>query len=329
MSKKKRHNHNNKKRDNMQVNNKPQSASDSEIDNDIIEHTDEYSDVDSIEVDNPDEDNNDYLEDEDKVDIGELQNLIDEIEDIKPYEERRARRSNMPEREKKSLNIDKRLVLLVTSIVLAVALFVALIVDVTSSTENKESYVTSAKLKEVTNENVIALMNDYVKAVEACDMDTLDKLVDNIDNISADKLKKESEYIESYENIKLHYVKGINDGDLVVFMSYDNKILNIDTPAPGAMMVYVIKHEDDFRIHTGVHNDEEVLKYLEELAKNENVIEYNEDVNKAFEEACKSDKNLAEFKAAITATEEKSTGEDKSDKEETTEPEEDTTKKKK
>ena len=35
------------------------------------------------------------------------------------------------------------------------------------------------------------------------------------------------------------------------------------------------------------------------------LIEFNDNVNKAFDEVCKSDKNLAEFKAAITSAEDK------------------------
>lgn len=275
-------------------------------------------------------DNNDYLEDEDNVDIGELQTLMDEIEDIKPYEERRTRRNNLIEQQRRTTTIDKKVIILISSMVLAVALFIALIVDsCNTSSENKSDYVASAKLKEVTNEQVIKLMNDYVNAIESCNMDKLETLVDNIDNISADKLKKESEYIESYENITLDYVKGIDEGDLVVFMSYENKILNIDTLAPGAMMVYVIKKDDKYLVHTGVHTDEEVIKYYGELAKNKNVIEYNDNINKAFDEACKSDKNLAEFKAAITSTEQTSSDANNEDKEETTESPEKQTKKKK
>ncbi|MBE5926200.1 MAG: hypothetical protein E7270_04475 [Lachnospiraceae bacterium] len=310
MSKKKHHNKKSNKHNNDKQN----------VINDVIqEQTQEEEILDDEE---------DVLADEDnprEVDIRELNHIIDEIEDIKVYEERRTRRNNMIEKEKQSIGIDKRVILVIVSLILAVALFTTLIVDACcSGSSNKKSGPTDAKLKEVTNESVITLMNSYIEAIQKADIDALSEIVDNSDNISADKLAKESEYIEGYENIKLYYINGVNKGELVIFMSYDNKILNIKTPAPGAMMLYVIKKDDKYLVHTGVKDDKEVLEYIEKLGKNKNVIEFNDKVNKAFEDACKSDKNLAEFKAAITSTEEK---QDKD--EETTEAVEETTTKKK
>ena len=321
MSKKKRHNKNVKKNESINTQNIVDEA---EIEEILTDEEQPILNEDIKEV--PEEENTDFLEDEDRVDIRELQNIIDDIEDIKPYEERRARNNKLLEKEKRTINWDKRVILVITSLVLAIALFTTLIVDACcSSSSDKDFSVTEVKLKEVTNEKVINLMNDYILAVQNADMEALAKVVDNIDNISAEKLARESEYIEKYENIKLNYVKGIKDGELVIFMSYDNKIMNIDTLAPGAMMVYVLKDDDKYLVHTGIQNDEAVLKYLEELANNKNVIEFNDKINKAFEEACKNDKNLAEFKAAITSTEEK----DSKDEETTEAVEETTTKKKK
>lgn len=309
MAKRKHHNKNNSKQNNIKQN----------VFNDIAEEQTQKADIlDDEDVLADDDENNPQ-----EVDIGELNTLIDEIEDIKIYEERRTRRNNLLEKEKHSLWIDKRVILVITSLILAVALFTTLIVDACCSGSNDKKFnVTDAKLKEVKNESVITLMNTYIDAIQKADIEALSKVVDNSDNISADKLAKESEYIESYENIKLYYIKGVKEDELVIFMSYDNKILNIKTPAPGAMMLYVVKTDNKYMVHTGVKEDKEVLEYIEKLGKNKNVIEFNENVNRAFDEACKSDKNLAEFKAAITSTEEK-----KEKDEETTEAVKETTKK--
>ena len=311
MSKKKRHSKNRNK--NEFINNQ-NTVNDAEIEEVLTDE--EESVLDENIKEELEEENTDFLEDEDRVDIRELQNIIDDIEDIKPYEERRARNNKLLEKEKRAINWDKRVILVIASIVVDACC---------SSSKDKDFSVSDVKLKEVTNEKVINLMNDYILAVQNADMEALAKVVDNIENISAEKLARESEYIEKYENIKLNYVKGIKEGELVIFMSYDNKIMNIDTLAPGAMMVYVLKDDDKYLVHTGIQNDEAVLKYLEELANNKNVIEFNDKINKAFEEACKNDKNLAEFKAAITSTEEK----DNKDEETTETVEETTTKKKK
>lgn len=271
--------------------------------NDNVKKINEIQEV-NVTNEAVEEDETDFLDDEDRLDLGQLQSLIDEIEDIKPYEERRARKSQYVE-QKPQIRIDLRSILLVAVLVLSVALLSALIVDVVTHKEDSgnEALADDVRvLKDVTNKDIISLVNNYIEAVQNCDMKRLETLVDNIENVSEEKLQRESEYIEKYENIQMKFIKGLHEDEFVIFVSYDNKILNIDTLTPGAMMLYVVNGSSGYRVRTGVNKDTELMDFINKLGENESVVKFNEDIDNAFKEACKKDKKLAEFIDAITPT---------------------------
>ena len=100
-------------------------------------------------------------------------------------------------------------------------------------------------------------------------------------------------------------------------------------------MIYVAKKDGKYVVCTAVEKNDKILEYIKSLAGNEEIIEYNDDVNKRLENACKKDKNLAKFISAISPME-PSNNEDttsKKDEKETTtkksSKEEETTTKKK
>ncbi|MBQ5734331.1 MAG: hypothetical protein IIV51_03000 [Lachnospiraceae bacterium] len=298
-------------------------------------------DEETLDTDTREPEDDSFLDD-DEVDIDMLQNIIDEIEDIKPYEERRRNRADKlsakKKKEKVNLfeNINAKMVLIFTSLILSLVLLVVLVVDVTTGSSAKKSEdVTKIHMKEVTNKEIQTLVNDYIAAIENVDMKSLKTLVDDIDNVSEDKLQLEKQYIEAYNDIELRFVKGQAKDEYVVFASYNNKIVNIDTQAPGAMMIYVAKKDGKYVVCTAVEKNDKILEYIKSLAGNEEIIEYNDDVNKRLENACKKDKNLAKFISAISPME-PSNNEDttsKKDEKETTtkksSKEEETTTKKK
>lgn len=298
-------------------------------------------DEETLDTDTREPEDDSFLDD-DEVDIDMLQNIIDEIEDIKPYEERRRNRADKlsakKEKEKVDLfeNINAKMVLIFSSLILSLVLLVVLVVYVTTGSSTKKSEdVTKIHMKEVTNKEIQTLVNDYIAAIENVDMKSLKTLVDDIDNVSEDKLQLEKQYIEAYNDIELRFVKGQAKDEYVVFASYNNKIVNIDTQAPGAMMVYVAKKDGKYVVCTAIEKNDKILEYIKSLAGNEEIIEYNDDVNKRLENACKKDKNLAKFISAISPMEpsnNENTTSKKDEKETTTKKsskEEDTTTKKK
>lgn len=223
--------------------------------------------------------------------------LDDETEEMKVYAERESRQRRGLERET-SQKENKRFLLLGVILVLSIALFTALIVDVVT---NKNSN-SPGNLRVVNNNEIRSLVTDYISAIEQCDMKALEKTVDSMENISQDKLELENEYIEKYENVKMFYVKGLHEDEYVIFVTYDNKILNIDTLAPGGMMLYVILTGKEYKVHTGINQDVERMEYLVKLSEDEEIVAFNKKIDEELEKACKTDKKLASFIEALTTS---------------------------
>ncbi len=89
-----------------------------------------------------------------------------------------------------------------------------------------------------------------------------------------------STYIESYSNIDTYTKKGLTEGSYVVFVSYDLKFVDIDTPAPGLTQVYV-ETDDEGKVY--IHKDDddkEVQDYIAKVVQEEDVKELISKVQK-------------------------------------------------
>lgn len=184
--------------------------------------------------------------------------------------------------------------------VLFLLLIIALVADRENINKNDTVVTTASQLKETTNKEIVKLINDYFNAISECDIDTLSRVMDSVGTITEEQLKKQSEYIEGYENIKIYTKAGIAKGEYVVYVYYENKILNIDTLAPGAKVMYVKRNEtkDGYIIHNGIQ-DTDIANRIKELSKKKEVKEFNESVNDKLLAACKKDENLKNFYNAL------------------------------
>ena len=206
--------------------------------------------------------------------------------------------------------------------VLFIALIIALAVDAGNKGSGSKDEV-KKKQENTLNANadkeIETLVNDYFSAIVSCDVNKLSEIMDSTGSISEDNLKKESEYIEEYKNIKCYTKNGINSGEYVVYVYYENKILNINTLAPGAVILYVKKDEEKgiYRIHNGI-NDTEISNYISKLSEDEDVIKFNKDVDNKFKEACENDADLKAFyDALISASQDKQEDSSESTQQET------------
>lgn len=255
-----------------------------------------------------------------------FKSLDNEDDNIKVFQETRSNRkkgnSQMMNFVKKIFSPqNKTKVCGVIIAVLAICLITALAFDVRDVKESDKAEVKKVvELKANNNKEINTLIKDYFKALVECNMPKLGEVMDSVDNISEDTLKKESEYIEDYKNIKCYSKKGIAKDEYVVYVYYENKILNIDTLAPGAVVLYVKKdaEKNQYRIHNGI-NDTKISSYISKISKDKDVKNFNKDVNAKLSKACSSDTNLKAFYDALMSSNEKQ--EDGTTSSETTVPE--------
>jgi uncharacterized protein YgiM (DUF1202 family) len=153
-------------------------------------------------------------------------------------------------------------------------------------------------LKKNAYPEVNAIINTFYTAWGNKDIESMKKVTDSFD--SADEAKVlNSTYIESYSNINTYTKKGLTEGSYVVFVSYDLKFVDIDTPAPGLTQVYA-ETDDEGKVY--IHKDDddkEVQDYIAKVVQEEDVKELISTVQKEFQEAQESDDKLREFEEQL------------------------------
>lgn len=236
-------------------------------------------------------------------------------QDIKPFNERKKKRNDSKYDFTKIVELVKQNTKYAIwgSIisVLFIALIIALAVDAgnkNSNPANRENKADNNKLIKNSNNEIEKLVNTYFSSIVSCDVDKLSEIMDSVENISAEALKKESEYIEEYKNIECYTKKGIAKNEYVVYVYYENKILNIETLAPGAIILYVKKDEEKgiYRIHNGI-SDTEISKHISKLSKDKDIKQFNKDVDDRFKKACENDADLKAFYDALISASQPST----------------------
>lgn len=103
---------------------------------------------------------------------------------------------------------------------------------------------TDEPLQENAHQDVNELMDRFFKALADGDMDTIVALRDCNDDTSLITYEKRSEYIEEYTDITCYTKPGLEENSYFVYASYDVKIKDIDTMAPGLNAFYVYTSED-------------------------------------------------------------------------------------
>ncbi len=141
--------------------------------------------------------------------------------------------------------------------VAACAIVIAFIISIVSSTGSEDAdsvanldknsetvQYTDEPLQENAYEGVNELMGRFFKALAEGDMDTIVALRDYNDDTSLITYEKRSEYIEEYTNVTCYTKPGLEENSFFVYVSYDVKIKDIDTMAPGLNAFYVYTSED-------------------------------------------------------------------------------------
>lgn len=165
------------------------------------------------------------------------------------------------------------------------------VAESTENTLNAEQYPEIAELVQL-----------YYQARLTGDIASIQKYVDNIEDVDMNQVKASNEYIKKYKNIECYTKVGLEENTYVVFARYDIKFKNIETLAPGIDVFYVIRDEEtgSVFIHNGATANTDIKTYIEALEQEADVIALYEEVNTAFQEALNADAALNEFYTALT-----------------------------
>lgn len=194
--------------------------------------------------------------------------------------------------------------------------------------ESLETTTPEITTKLVTNEllnekypEISELIQLYYKARLTGDSASLEKYIDNIEEVNMEQIKAQNQYIKKYTNIECYTKMGLYDNTYVVFAYYEIKFKNIDTTAPGIDVLYVIRDEETglVYLHNGATANVDIQNYVEALKNDEDVKALFEETNKALNDALESDSNLKLFyDSLVNAAKSDDSGDKNSDQEEST-----------
>lgn len=195
----------------------------------------------------------------------ESKEIINEIDDIKEFENKEERKVNSHIKYKRDDNNRVRLMRLWSIFgMLVIILIIALIAtncngDAEKKEEDKieEKSTTEAVDEEkavltpVSEDNeVYKLIAGFIDAAYVkCDVEALAALVDSTDNYNIERNLTRQKHIEAYSDIKCYVLDSSSDKN-VVFFTYNVKLYNYETLIPAAEMIMIIKVEDGvYKIH--------------------------------------------------------------------------------
>ncbi|MDE6364767.1 MAG: hypothetical protein K2L86_11010, partial [Lachnospiraceae bacterium] len=173
---------------------------------------------------------------------------------------------------------------------------------VDNTADNGESGLTAAGMATLNEEplaenayvNINDMMNVFYNALASGDMDTVRSVKDYNSDKEIIAYEKKSEFIERYDNIKCYTKPGIEENSYFVYVTYDVKIQNIDTEAPGLNAFYVYTSEDGNLMIDG--DTEENIKAAFKLVTNQDdVVDLYNKINVNYNEAIASDEALDQF----------------------------------
>ncbi|MCR5160187.1 MAG: SH3 domain-containing protein [Lachnospiraceae bacterium] len=142
---------------------------------------------------------------------------------------------------------------------------------------------------------VLTLVEQYFYAVAAKDTSALSTVVSPW-NTQVEKETLNQGMIESYNNISTYSKKGMEEGDLAVFVYYEAKVPNIDTLAPTLAALYL--RQDDtgsLKVYPFKVVSSEVADYITNICKDSDVQALMKDVQASYEAAVASDDKLREY----------------------------------
>ena len=195
-------------------------------------------------------------------------------------------------------------IIVATTLILAVkgGIFKKSAVSDQPSEEQSTTYL-GGELTKTDNQELIDLVTKYFDAKQKGDETAFKAVVDKADTLDLKQIQQDKSYITAYKNIQVNTKKGIKDNEYVAYIYYEVQIKDIKTPAPGSVILYLKQNtQGDYIIHN-YSSDTEVSNYITQMDSNLDVMNFTNDVNNKFNEACQKDEDLNKFAKSLAGLE--------------------------
>ena len=136
------------------------------------------------------------------------------------------------------------------------------------------------------------LVRSYYKKVASGDLEGLREITENMGENFQQEVANNPKFMEEYQNIEVYTKKADMEGDFIVFVYYEMKIRDIETPVPGLGNLYVTRKEDGHYIVGNGMYDSKVQEYIQRVASDEDVQALVAEVQQKYRRAKESDETL-------------------------------------
>ncbi len=163
--------------------------------------------------------------------------------------------------------------------------------------EDTQEYSIEYSLRQNVEDAVKDLIHTYYQATSECDLDAVKALyyVPLNAPVTVEILDRKAGIIESYQNIMCYAADGLAPDELILYVYYEIKFKEIDTPAPTLTRFYLKQLEDGaWKIYNGSMSDE-LNQHLNKMTAHQEVISLMVQVNRAFSQACERDDKLSQL----------------------------------
>ncbi|HIT66192.1 MAG TPA: SH3 domain-containing protein [Candidatus Merdisoma merdipullorum] len=136
------------------------------------------------------------------------------------------------------------------------------------------------------------LVQNYYNYMAEGDMEGLATVEDVTNEEEQNRILRSKDLVEGYQNISCYTKKGLEEGSYLVFVYYELKFAEIDTPAPGISLIYVYTNDEGNLVIFNGEASDELNAYAEERAQDEDVLALRAEVSAKYEEAKAADEKL-------------------------------------
>ncbi|SDH30578.1 SH3 domain-containing protein [Pseudobutyrivibrio sp. 49] len=175
-----------------------------------------------------------------------------------------------------------------------------------SATQDKSVEGVYKNYKENKNEELNKLISDYYVAYAAGDTDSLKKIADPVSDQEVSYIQFYSQYIDSFNNIKVFTKDGLENGSYLCSVRVDLKYKDIDTQAPGLDFFYVETNDDGKLFINNIYGsfnqtnniyemDTEISDLISVFIRQQDKLDKEAEVTEAYEDAIDKDASLATF----------------------------------
>lgn len=143
--------------------------------------------------------------------------------------------------------------------------------------------------------DIVTLITEYMNTKLDPSVEALTPLVSDISLINVEAMEKETNTIESYDNLTVYSIATPQEGTTLVYAYHDIKFVGIDTPAPAATRFLVVKEADTVPYIDNGEISPETDEFIREFEETGTYGALVEDVNTKLTAALDTDQVLAEF----------------------------------